>query len=902
MLDQSPKDDATLASLRREAVNFAALGFSGVRIANAADETIVAGGAMELPGAPMAVRLTQAPGKAMLIWKDGFLFHQEHDIVDKERHLGKIVLERPLLLFHELMEQAQRISASSDLVLCARDADDVACFPSRHDPKAVRYPMFNARGEASGPVARALAGQSGSARIRDARGAQVLAGYFPLPNRQLAVMEKIDASELYLPLRERFPWLVGAVLLFIAAGTLLLRRWVQPLAGRISAQRERMHAILDNTNDAFLSITAGGVISDWNREAQRMFGWPASEAIGRNFVELLIPPPERKARSLDLQRFLADETEVRPAPRLEIMVVDRAGNAMPAELSAAPFRDGRSVALGIFLRDLRPSRDAARELEEARLALMQAQKLDAVGKLTGGIAHDFNNVLQVLKGSLQLIQLENENRQQVQQRATTAMGAVDRGARLSSQLLAFARKQPLRPAVTNLGRMLRDMNDLLQRAAGETIAMETIIAAGLWNTLVDRHQLEQVVLNLVINARDAMDGQGRITLQASNAELDQADLPPAAGLKAGQYIMLAISDTGCGMSPGVADRAFEPFFTTKPEGKGTGLGLSMAYGFVKQSGGHIAIRSQPGQGTTVTIYLPRTRDEEDRIVAPRLERVVGGSETILVVEDDLGVQATAVQMLTQLGYRVLKADQAEAAMAIVESGAKVDLLFTDVVMPGALRSPELARRALALLPGLKVLYTSGYTENAIVQGGRLNPGVHLLTKPYQREDLARKLRELLDPALSEVFQGAPESIHNTECKSMRDVPESAYDPDASPHQAPVRRIVFVEDNDDFRGMAAEMLCILGCEVESFASAEAALDVLRNGGFDTLITDITLNGMSGIELAGTASSLHPELKIILASGGDAPASDAAGFKYESLNKPFLLQDLADMLQRTAPAEA
>ncbi|WNZ65807.1 PAS domain-containing protein [Myxococcus sp. MxC21-1] len=383
------------------------------------------------------------------------------------------------------------------------------------------------------------------------------------------------------------------------------------------------------------------------------------------------------------------------------------------------------------------------ERRQAEAALRQAQKMEAVGKLTGGVAHDFNNLLQVISGNLQLLFRDVGDNAQAQRRLTTAVGAVERGARLASQLLAFARRQPLNPTVINLGRMVRDMDDLLRRALGEDVALETIIGGGLWNTFADPNQLENVILNLAINARDAMAGEGKLTVEAGNAMLDDhyAQLHP--DVVPGQHVLLAISDTGCGMPPEVLERAFEPFFTTKPEGRGTGLGLSMVYGFVKQTGGHVKIYSEVGHGTTIKIYLPRSLQAEMPRAEVISEHVEGGTETLLVVEDDAEVRATAVEILTELGYRVLKASDGQSALAVIQSGIPIDLLFTDVVMPGPVRSPELARQAKALSPDLEVLFTSGYTENAIVHGGRLDPGVQLLSKPYRREDLARKIRQLL---------------------------------------------------------------------------------------------------------------------------------------------------------------
>ncbi|MFS2021293.1 ATP-binding protein, partial [Massilia sp. CT11-108] len=287
------------------------------------------------------------------------------------------------------------------------------------------------------------------------------------------------------------------------------------------------------------------------------------------------------------------------------------------------------------------------------------------------------------------------------------------------------------------------MEDLVRRAVGEHVEVETVVSASLWNTTLDPHQLENVVLNLAINARDAMPGGGKLTVELSNTMLDDTYVSAAHEVPPGQYVLLAISDTGTGMTPEVLERAIEPFFTTKGEGQGTGLGLSMAFGFVKQSGGHFRIYSEVGHGTTIKAYFPRVLEAEQTLPEPVANEVRGGTETILVVEDDPNVQATVVGMLSELGYQVLRADNAESALAVMKAGVRCDLLFTDVVMPGKLKTTDMVRQARALLPDMKVLYTSGYTQNAIIHGGRLDPGVELLSKPYRREKLASKVRQLL---------------------------------------------------------------------------------------------------------------------------------------------------------------
>ncbi|RKH70382.1 response regulator [Corallococcus sp. AB049A] len=524
------------------------------------------------------------------------------------------------------------------------------------------------------------------------------------------------------------------------------------------------------------------------------------------------------------------------------------------------------------------------ERRQAEAALLQAQKMEAVGKLTGGVAHDFNNLLQVVSGNLQLLQRDAVGDSRTQRRLETALGAVERGARLASQLLAFARRQPLAPTALNLGRLVRDMDDLLRRALGEDVEVETVIAGGLWNTSVDRNQLENVILNLAINARDAMDGRGKLTIEAGNAMLDDHYAMLHPEVSAGQYVLLAISDTGTGMTPEVMQRAFEPFFTTKPEGRGTGLGLSMVYGFVKQSGGHVKIYSELGHGTSIKIYLPRTFQAAVQPAENSTGQVEGGTETILVVEDDAAVRATVVEVLTELGYRVLKAHDGQSALAVIQSGLPVDLLFTDVVMPGPVRSPELARLAKAHLPDLEVLFTSGYTENAIVHGGRLDPGVNLLSKPYRREDLARKIRVLL--------RGREQRLT---AKQYRTPPPAEARPKGT------LRILLVEDDADIRESASELMSDLGHTVHAVETAEAASELLAKEPFDLLFTDVTLPGKSGVTLAREAVRRYPALRIIIASGDSRAVSGEDGKALERvvlLPKPYDLNQMERALEQAA----
>jgi signal transduction histidine kinase len=384
-------------------------------------------------------------------------------------------------------------------------------------------------------------------------------------------------------------------------------------------------------------------------------------------------------------------------------------------------------------------RHSQAQLEASQSALFQAQKMEAIGQLTGGVAHDFNNVLQIIGGNLQLLKLVGNLNEAGAARVDMALTGVERGAKLSSHLLAFARRQPLQAVVINPGHLLREMDDMMRRVLGPCAHIVTGIEHGLGSTLVDPNQLNNVLLNLAINARDAMAGGGTLTIRAANA--GPGGLPPA--LTPARYVLIEIADTGQGMPPEVLERAFEPFFTTKPTGQGTGLGLSMAYGFVKQSGGEIVLQSEPGKGTSVRIYLPRSDAEPDKLEDVAAAPLLGGPETILVVEDEDDVRSATCGILSALGYRVLEAPDAAAAKAIVESGEQIDLVFSDVIMPGPVSSLQLGEVVRERLPRAQILYTSGYAEGVLAHEGKLEASVNLLHKPYHPDALSARIRHLL---------------------------------------------------------------------------------------------------------------------------------------------------------------
>jgi signal transduction histidine kinase len=407
-------------------------------------------------------------------------------------------------------------------------------------------------------------------------------------------------------------------------------------------------------------------------------------------------------------------------------------------------------------------RERTRELvaeNEARLKaealLRQSQKMEAVGQLTGGVAHDFNNLLTIVLGGLEMIARQLPALGHSPAAARIARGkelAVDgarRAATLTQRLLAFSRQQPLAQVSLDANKLVAEISELLRRTLGEGVMLETVLAAGLWTVNVDANQLENAIVNLALNARDALPGGGRVTIETANCHLDEAYVAAIAEpVKAGQYVQIAIADTGMGMTQATLERAVEPFFTTKDVGKGTGLGLSQVYGFVRQSEGHLRIYSEVDEGTTVKIYLPRYYGISEEMEVPAgsssdLLRAIG-TETILVVEDDDMLRTYGLEVLSELGYRVLEASTGAAALDALARAPHVDLLFTDIVMPGGINGRQLADEAVRRRPGLKVLFTTGYTRNAIVHHGRLDPDVRLIGKPFTFDELAAKVRAILD--------------------------------------------------------------------------------------------------------------------------------------------------------------
>ena len=660
------------------------------------------------------------------------------------------------------------------------------------------------------------------------------------------------------------------------------------LEARVEQQARERDRAWKISRDLQVIIDADGVIQAANDAWARTLGWRPDEVVGRHHLEF----SHAEVRLADRDALAAAHVEGLTA--YESRSLHKDGGFRWVSWTST-LGDGLVYASG---RHITAEKQAAADLQATQEQLRQSQKMEAVGQLTGGVAHDFNNLLQVISANLQLMSKHAVGNEKIEQRLASAQDAVRRGAKLAAQLLAFSRRQALEPKVVNVARFVLAMEDLVRRAIGEAIeieikpgtgagtdagtGVETEVSSAPWNALIDPTQIENAVLNLAINARDAMRGNGKLILTTTNVTLDAAFARGRVDLRAGDYVRLAVSDTGSGMTAEVLAQVFEPFFSTKPVGSGTGLGLSMVYGFVKQSGGHVEARSQPGVGTTMELYLPRTERIEETLTLVDSGPVVGGNETILVAEDDEGVRATLVELLLELGYRVLKAKDAASALTVIESGVAIDLLFTDVVMPGTLKSPELARIARQRLPGIAVLFTSGYTQNVITYGDRVDAGVELLPKPYTREALARRLRHVLasrgrrDAAPA----GVPAAI-------------GAAPPSAGMAQG--LRVLLVEHNERIRSSTTELLQDLGHTVTDAGSGEAAMLLLRGSRIDVLMTDLGLPGMSGDVFAAEARAIQPELRIVFATGSAlAPHVAGDGITPVLLLKPYDRAGLAAAL--------
>jgi PAS domain S-box-containing protein len=532
------------------------------------------------------------------------------------------------------------------------------------------------------------------------------------------------------PLRDESGALRGAV-------TVLRNVTDQKRAHQSLVDSEQMaQAIINTALDAFVQTDEAGVILEWSPHAEAVLGWTRSEAIGAKAEDLIVPELQRDSNNQWVRQFLHDVGIGAPGWRFEAPLLHRDGTEIFTEMSLTALRRGEGHIINVFIRDITQKRAAEEQL-------IQAQKMESVGQLTGGIAHDFNNMLTVITGTIEILAEAVKDEAHLARIVTLISEAADRGSELTANLLAFARKQPLQPVEIDVNALVNEVSRLLSPTLGRQIEIKTALGSDLWPALVDPGRLSSALVNLAINARDAMPEGGTVSFLTSNITLNGREAASGT-IDRPDYVVIEVTDTGTGIPEAIRDKIFDPFFSTKESGQGTGLGLSMVFGFVKQSGGNIEVRSEEGQGTTFKIYLPKADVEASQLPSSDNLEAAGGTETILCVEDDASVRTYVVAQLESLGYKVLAASNAAEAVAIVDGGADFDLLFTDLVMPGKMNGKQLAERMRLRRPSLRVLFTSGYTDHTIIRDGRIMRDVFFLPKPYRRPQLARMVRRSLD--------------------------------------------------------------------------------------------------------------------------------------------------------------
>jgi PAS domain S-box-containing protein len=499
------------------------------------------------------------------------------------------------------------------------------------------------------------------------------------------------------------------------------------------------------TDYSIYMLSPQGIVSSWNQGAARIKGYRAEEILGQHF-----------------SRFYTEEDRLRAAPEKALETALRQGkfetegwrcrkdgSRFRASVVIDPVFDemGQHIGFAKITRDITEAMETQQALAQAREALMQSQKMEAVGQLTGGLAHDFNNLLAGIMGNIQLAKtrIAQGKVEDIDRYLTAAEGASKRAAALTHRLLAFSRRQTLDPKPTDLNELIAGMEELINRTMGPEITVAVTAQAGLWNTIVDPNQLENTLLNLCINARDAMPEGGNLKIAADNRVLDDR-AARARGVASGDYVSLSVTDTGTGMSEDVLERAFEPFYTTKPIGMGTGLGLSMVYGFAKQSGGQAEIKSEPGKGTSVCLYLPRHLGEAESLREDRAAdalAVSGSGEVVLVVDDEPTIRMLIAEVLEELGYTSIEAEDGIAGLEILQASGRIDLLISDVGLPGGINGRQLADAGLSLRPELKVLFITGYAEMTTLRGDDLRAGMHVLAKPFDLDTLASRIQDIL---------------------------------------------------------------------------------------------------------------------------------------------------------------
>lgn len=615
-----------------------------------------------------------------------------------------------------------------------------------------------------------------------------------------------------------------------------------PLAGSIDQAEIRF--LVEKNADGIIVVDENGIVLFANPATEQIFGRPPTSLIGS---PVGIP-------------LVSGET-------MEITIHRPGGSQVDVEIRAVDMRWGTRPACLATLRDV----SARKAMEEH---VRHATKMEAVGRLTAGIAHDFNNLLTVVLGNLEHAQRQSDDATLLRA-LDNAMKGAQRAAILTERLLSFARRKPLEPKVLNINGLVSSMSDLLERTLGESITIRTTLAADLWNVEVDPSELEAAILNLAVNARDAMPDGGDVTIETANVELDDAYAALDFEVRAGRYVVISVADTGTGILPEVLDQVFEPFFTTKSAGQGTGLGLSQVYGFVKQSGGHVKLYSEPGLGTTAKIYLPKATtaasalSEPDHTNSTNAFPAGRSGEAILVVEDDEDVRNYATTSLRDLGYTVYEAFDAASALEMLERKPDVRLLFTDLGLPGGMDGRDLANRARQIRHGLSVLIMTAYAGSALIHEGRLDRGIDLLSKPFTLSALACRVRELLD------------RDDHRDCQHAH--------------------ILVVEDEILLRMLISDALAGKGCRVEEAANFAEAIEKLRtlDNKITAAIVDLGLPDRPGHELVSAIRALRPDIPVILATGfadDDVTRQFAKDKRLRVLTKPFEPTTLVDTLRQ------
>jgi PAS domain S-box-containing protein len=630
---------------------------------------------------------------------------------------------------------------------------------------------------------------------------------------------------------------------------------------QLEETERRFRLLVESVTDyAIYMLDPQGDIINWNPGAARAKGYSREEIIGRHFSVFYTPEDQAAEIPRKALRFASETGKF----ETEGWRVRKDGSRFWASvvINAIKDSDGQILGFAKITRDLTERRAAD---ERAR----QAQKMEGVGQLTGGVAHDFNNLLTIIIGNLESLQRNLSapalDVDRLQRSAGNAMRGARRAESLTQRLLAFSRQQPLDPKPTDLGRLVTSMSDLLRRTLGEHVTIETVLSGNVWRAHADPNQLELAILNLAVNARDAMPSGGKLTLETANVHLDEQYASTQAEVVPGQYVMLAVTDNGSGMTPEVVAKAFDPFFTTKDVGHGTGLGLSQVYGFIKQSRGHVKIYSEVGEGTTIKLYLPRAHAAAADAEYDESQAVAGSKdETVLVVEDDADVRAYSCETLAELGYTVLSAESGAAALHLLDAHPDIRVLFTDIGLPGGMNGRQLSDEVRKRRPDLKVLFTTGYARNAIVHDGRLDPGVELITKPFTQATLAEKLRDIID----------------AKCTPGR--------------------ILLVEDEVMIQLLATEYLEEGGFKVDVAGSATEAMNKLGlvPGGVDAVVIDMRLPDRRGDALVAEIRAIYPSLPIVLASG-QSVANLRESFKGQErvafVSKPYTARGLLGALR-------